>query len=115
MNQAQLKNMKFMEAAKALQDFRAKHGPGYRQSPESIPLWDEFLKHAPPEVYQKFLNKAKALDLIPETKFVNDAGEPVFSAEQIAEKLGMPVADVEKEMRERFAGKLEAGNVHPLQ
>ena len=111
----QLRHLKFVAAGHALQAFRAKHGPGYRKSPESIPLFEEMLKHAPPEVHQMFLEKAKEMNLVPETKFVNDAGEPVFSAEQIAEKLGMPVADVEKEMRERFADKLETGNVHPLQ
>lgn len=111
----QLRHMKFIAAGHALQEFRAKHGPGYRQSPEAIPLWDEFLKHAPPEAHEKFLAKAKELDLVPETKFVNDAGEPVFSAEQIAEKLGMPVPDIERDIRERFADKIETGNVHPLQ
>ena len=111
----QLRHMKFLAAGHALQEFRAKHGPGYRQSPESIPLFEAMMKYAPPEVHQKFLAKAKELDLVPETKFVNDAGEAVFSAEQIAEKLGMPAAEVEKQMRERFADKLETGNVHPLQ
>lgn len=111
----QLRHSRFMAAGQALQEFRAKHGPGYRQSPESIPLFDEFLKYAPPEVYQKFSDKAKELNLMPETKFVNDQGEPVFSAEQVAEKLGMPVADVETEMRERFADKIETGNVHRVQ
>lgn len=111
----QLRHMKFIAAGHALQVFRAKHGPGYRQSPESIPLFEEMMKHAPPEMHEKFLAKAKELDLIPETKFVNDAGEAVLSAEQIAEKLGMPVADVEKEIRERFADKIETGNVHMLQ
>lgn len=111
----QLRHMKFLAAGHALQEFRAKHGPGYRQSPESIPLFEAMMKYAPPEVHQKFLDKAKELDLVPETKFVNDAGEAVFSAEQIAEKLGMPVAEVEKQLRERFADKLETGNVHSIQ
>lgn len=111
----QLRHMKFMAACHALQAFRAKHGPSYSKSPESIPLFKEMLKHAPPEVHEKFLAKAKELDLIPETKFVNEAGEPVYSAEQIAEKLGMPVAEVENEMCERFADKLEIGNVYPVQ
>lgn len=111
----QLRHMKFIAAGHSLQEFRAKQGPGYRQSPESIPLWDEFLKHAPPEVYTKFLAKAKELDLVPQTKFLNDAGEPVFSAEQIAEKLGITVADVEKDIRERFADKIKTGNVHRVQ
>lgn len=111
----QLRNMKFLAAGHALQEFRAKHGPGYRKSPESTPLFEEMLKYAPPEVHQKFLNKAKEMGLVPETKFVNDTGEPVFSAEQIAEKLGMPVAEVEKEMREQFASKLETACIHPVQ
>lgn len=110
---AQVQHMKFMAAAKAMQEFRTKHGPAYRRMPESIPLWEEFFKHAPPEVMKTFEDKAQEMGLVPEIKFVNDAGEPVFSAEQIAEKLGMPVAEVEKEMRVQFAGKLETGNVHP--
>lgn len=111
----QLRHMKFIAAGHALQEFRAKHGPGYRQLPESIPLFEEMLKHAPPEVHEKFAAKAKELGLVPEAKFVNDAGEPVFSAEQLAKQLGMPVAEVEKQLRERFADKVETGPVHPLQ
>lgn len=111
----QLRHVKFMAAGHALQAFRSQHGPGYRKSPESIPLFEEMLKHAPPEVHEKFLAKAKELDLIPEAKFVNEAGEAVLSVEQIAEKLGMPVAEVEKQLRERFADKVETGPVHPLQ
>lgn len=112
---AQLKHLKFLAAGKALQDFRAKYGEGYRHAPESIPLFEEFLKHAPPEVHQKFLDKAKDLDLLPEATHVNDAGEPVYSAEQIAEKFGVPVEQVEKDLREKFGNRLEVGNVHPLQ
>lgn len=111
----QLRHSRFIAAGQALQEFRAKHGPGYRRSPDSIPLFEEFLKYAPPEVYQKFLDKAKDLDLMPETKFVNDAGEPVVSAEQLAEKWGLPLSKVEAEMRERFADKIESGNIHRVQ
>lgn len=112
---AQLKHMKFMAAGKALQDFREKHGAVYRHMPESIPLFNELLEHAPPEVVKAFNDKAKELNLIPETKFVNDAGEPVYSAEQIAETLGVPVEQVEKDIREKFGHRLEAGNVHQVQ
>ncbi len=112
---AQLKHMKFMAAGKALQDFRAKHGAAARHMPESIPLFNEFLEHAPPEVVKAFNDKAKELNLIPETKFVNDAGEPVYSAEQIAETLGVPVQQVEKDIREKFGHRLEASKVHQVQ
>ena len=112
---AQVRQLKFMAAAKALQDFRAQHGDGYRTKPESIPLWQEFLAHAPPDVLQAFSAKAKELDLMPEAKFVNDAGEPVFTVEQIAEKFGIPVQQVEQDLREKFGVEPEAGPIHPLQ
>lgn len=112
---AQLKHMKYMEAGKALQDFRAKHPKNYRDLPEGIALFNEFLEHAPPEVLQAFEAKAKELDLLPETKYVNDAGEPVYPTEQIAEKFGIPVEQVENEIREKFSNRLEVGNVHQVQ
>lgn len=113
---AQLKHMKFMAAGKALQDFRAKHPEDYRQHPEGIALFNEFLEHAPPEVLQAFEAKAKELDLLPKTRYVDDVGEPVCSAEQIAEKLGIPVEQVEKELHEQFADRLvPSAIVHPVQ
>lgn len=55
------------------------------------------------------------MGLLPETKYVNDAGEPMYSADQIAEKLGMPVEQVEKDIREKFGDSLPVGNVHLVQ
>lgn len=108
---AHQKHEKFMAAGLALQDFRAKHPGTYRTHPDGVALFEEFLKYAPPEVLQAFHEKAVECSLLPEAKFVNEAGEVVYSIEQLAEKLGMPVEQVQEE----FEGKLEMGTVHRLQ
>ena len=104
-----------MAAAKALQDFRAAHPDDYRHHPESIALFDEFLEHAPPEVFKAFHDKAVECNLVPETKFVNDAGEPVYTCQQVADQLGIPVEQVDKQMRENFGDELQFGTIHRVQ
>ncbi|WP_353233341.1 hypothetical protein [Diaphorobacter ruginosibacter] len=111
----QQKHEKFMAAAKALLDHREKHPKDYRHRPEGAALFLEFLNHAPPEVLKEFHDKAVECDFMPETKFVNDAGEPVYSAEQIAEKFGVPVEQVEKDLSRLFGEQLENSNVHRVQ
>jgi len=111
----QQRHEKFMAAVAALVEFREKHPEDYRQRPEGAALFCEFLNHAPPEVLKEFHDKAVECDFMPETKFVNDAGEPVYSAEQIAEKFGVPVEQVERDLRTMFGDRLEVGNVHQLQ
>lgn len=111
----QLRHLKFIAAGKALQEFRAQHPNDYRQHPDSIPLFQEFLDHAPPEVLAAFDAKAKAMNLMPEARHVNDAGEPVFSTEDIAEKFGISVEQVERDLREKFGAEPETGPIHPLQ
>lgn len=110
------RQLKFMAAGLALQAFRNKYPDTYREmSKESAPLFQELMKHAPPEMLEEFRKKAKDLDLLPETKFVDDVGQPVYSVQQIAEKLGMPVELVEREVQQRFGAQLETGQVHQIQ
>jgi len=68
-------------------------------------------------VLEQFRAKAKELDLLPETKFVDDNGRPLYTSVQIATKLGMSVEDVEKDIRENLGEKLEArpvGRIHQV-
>lgn len=73
------------------------------------------MKHAPPEMLEEFRKKAKDLDLLPETKFVDDVGQPVYSAQQIAEKLGVPLEQVERDIQQLFGAQLVTGQVHQIQ
>lgn len=107
---------KFIKAMERIGELHEEHGPeAAEELPECKALWEQALEFSPPEFMQVAGAVASEMGLLPEAKFVNEAGEPVYSAEQIAEKLGMPVAEVENEMRERFADKLEIGNVYPVQ
>lgn len=106
----------FTQAMARIGALHEKHGPhAAEQLPECKALWEQVWEHAPPEFMQLLRDGAKEFGLLPETRYVNDAGEPVFSAEQIAEKLGLPVEEVDKQIREKFGDRLEVGNVHPLQ
>jgi len=112
------RQLKFMAAGLALQAFRDKYPDSYRQRrEESAHLFQELMEHAPPEVLEQFRAKAKELDLLPETKFVDDNGRPLYTSVQIATKLGMSVEDVEKDIRENLGEKLEArpvGRIHQV-
>lgn len=109
------RQLKFAAAGLALQAFREKYPDSYRQRrEESAHLFQEFFEHAPTEVLEQFRAKAMELDLLPQTKYVNDAGEAVFTSQQIAEKLGIPVEQIEREVQQRFGAQLETGRVHQI-
>lgn len=86
---------------------------GMRET-ERVKLIDTMLRSAPPryaaaaeEVIEPFLPKAT---------HVTDAGEPVYSLEQVAEKLGRPVEEVHSFIDEHVdPGRLYRGPVHRLQ
>jgi hypothetical protein len=65
--------------------------------------WECFTRalcYAPPEIIEAFRAKARELDLLPETEFVDEEGYPVFSAEQIARKFNIPVSEIKRQTRE---------------
>lgn len=111
------RNPKFVSAMKRIEQLHEQHGPAAAEElPECKDLWLQVFDSAPPEFMQILSDTAKEFDLLPETKFVNDAGEPVFSAQQVADKLGIPVEQVEKDIREKFGDRLvPPGNVHLVQ
>ena len=106
---------KFEQAMERLKELTDQHGEAAMELPECDALWAQAFEYAPPLFMQAARDVAKELDLIPETKYVNDAGKPMYSAEQIAEKLGIPVEQVEKDIREKFGDHLPVGNVHLVQ
>lgn len=107
---------KFIEAMERIGELHEEHGPeAAGELPECKALWEQALEFSPPDFMQVACAVASEMGLLPETKYVNDAGEPMYSADQIAEKLGMPVEQVEKDIREKFGDSLPVGNVHLVQ
>ncbi len=106
---------KFQQAMERIKELQEAHGQAAQQLPEYDDLWRQAFKYAPPTFMQAARETAKELGLLPETKYVNDAGVPVYSAEQIAEKLGIPVEQIEKRIQEQLADRLVVGNVHLVQ
>ncbi|QIL71639.1 hypothetical protein G7048_15525 [Diaphorobacter sp. HDW4B] len=108
-------NKKFMDASRALLELRDKHGDEGIASTEGDELFMQMLENAPPEFMEILHEEATELGLLPEAKYVNDAGEPVYSAQQIAEKFDVPIAKVERDIKRLFPDRMPVGNVHPLQ
>ncbi|QTD44579.1 hypothetical protein [Ottowia testudinis] len=106
---------KFVEAGEALMALNEHHGDAVLHSPKYQSLFHQMLKYAPPEFMQTLREGAKQFGLLPETKFVNDVGQPVYTSAQIAEKFGVPIEEVEKFIDENAPDMREVGNVHQVQ
>ncbi|RII26683.1 MAG: hypothetical protein CXR31_09740 [Geobacter sp.] len=73
---------------------------------------------APPDIAAAMHNKMIELDLLPPVLFVDDAGNPMFTIQQVADKLGVPIKEVEQRMKEMVKEEPEqfapVGNIHRL-
>lgn len=106
---------KFEQAMVRIKELQDQHGEEAMKLPECDVLWAVVFEFAPPQFMQVVRDTAEELGLLPETKYVDDAGEPMYSAEQIAEKLGIPVEQVEQDIREKIGCIPVVGNVHLVQ
>ena len=108
---------KFIAAGEAMERMREELGEeAAHQHPEYQRLFSQVLKYAPRELLAAMNAKAREMGLMPETKFVDDAGRPIFTAEQIAETFGVPLEEVQQFVQahgEDFSPP--AGSVHPVQ
>ncbi|WP_213957126.1 hypothetical protein [Variovorax sp. dw_954] len=83
-------------------------------NPEYSALFVQAFETAPP----RYRAEAEAIlaPAIPKATHVNSAGEPVYSPEQIAEKLGVPVEDIRAFVDEHIdPSRLYTGIAHPIQ
>lgn len=107
---------KFDQAMARIAALHDLHGSEAAEAlPEARALWDQAFEFAPPEFRKAAHDMAVKLDLLPETRYVNDDGEPVYSVEQIAEKLGIPVKQAQEDLREKFGDQVQVGNFHLVQ
>lgn len=106
---------KFEQAMVKLAELQELHGEEAMNHPEFDALWATVFEFAPPQFMQAARDTAAELGLLPETRYVDDAGEPVYSAEQIAEKFGIPLEQMEQDILERIGDLPVVGNVHLVQ
>jgi hypothetical protein len=71
-----------------------------RETDYGIDLLGLAFHHAPPELKEMMDAKLKELDLLPNASFVDDAGNAFFTADIIAEKLGITPEEVKRRYEE---------------
>ena len=82
---------KFIEAMEQLKKIPREQ---WKSSEEARQWRDQTMAYAPEYLQKEMDQKARELGLIPEPQFYTENGQPVFTAEQIAAHLGLPVEQV---------------------
>lgn len=107
---------KFEAAMTRLKNLMDKHGDAAMELPEADALWADVWTYGPESFKEAARQLANESGLIPPVELVNDQGEPVFTAEQVAKQLGIPVEQViaDIESRPDFEKHLYTGPVHKV-
>lgn len=108
---------RFIEAGQKLRHIRETEGNEAIHKPEHAALYRQFMKYAPEEFQTEMVAMAKKMNLMPEPTHVGADGQAVFSAQQIADKHGVSVEEVERFIAQSGIGPddLYDGPVFPLQ
>ena len=97
-----------------------------QRSAEGSALFTEIMVHAPQEFKDIAASMAKEVGLMPKKPYgYNDAGEAMYSMEQMAAQVGITLEEAEEHMREVMAARermglppinlFSTGNVHRVQ
>lgn len=86
---------RFWTAGAELKRIADAEGPDAVHKAEHAHLFASMMKHAPARLKTDMEARARELGLMPKATHVTDAGTPIFSAVQIAEKHGVSVEEVE--------------------
>lgn len=108
---------RFIEAGQKLRHIRETEGHDVVSKPEHAQLVRQMMQFAPEHFRQEMAAIAKEMDLMPEHTHVGADGQAVFSSQQIADKHGVSVEEVERFIAEAGIqrGDLYNGPVFPLQ
>ena len=97
---------------------RAEQGEEALHEPEHADLFIKLMRSAPPSYWE--VAEAILSDALPTATHVDENGQPVYSAQQIAEKFGASTKKVEADIQRLqekglLDGLLYSGPVHPVQ
>jgi len=63
----------------------------------------QMMEYAPDDLKKIMHEKAQEMGLLPEAMYVSEDGKPLYSAEQIAKQLGVPLKQVEADIQRMTA------------
>jgi hypothetical protein len=106
---------RFWEAGRALRAIVEKEGKNAIRKPEHAHLFAQLHKFAPESFKQEMAAKAREMDLLPKATHVGEDGQVVFTSQQIAEKHGISVEEVERFIAHADLDDLYNGPVFPIQ
>ncbi|MGE8319072.1 MAG: hypothetical protein ACN6O3_10025 [Comamonas sp.] len=113
-------DLEFLKTVEAMYELEEKHGDAVEKLPEYTSLLFSFVTQAPPEIKQLIRDQAHELGLLPKVTHVDEHGRPVYTMEQAASSLGVPMKDLERMAEEHTdemaaIGGLHTGPVFPVQ
>lgn len=108
---------RFMAAGEELKRIAEEEGQDAIHKPQHAHLYAKMMRFAPKDLREQMEAKAKELDLIPEATHVGEDGQPVYSAQQLADKTGVSVEEIEQFIADSDidSDDLYRGPVFPLQ
>ncbi|MCT6720633.1 hypothetical protein [Acidovorax sp. K2F] len=106
---------RFWEAGRALRAVMEKEGKAAIHKPEHAHLFAQMHMFAPEAFKQEMAAKAKEMDLLPKATHVGEDGQVVFTSQQIADKHGISVEEVERLIDQAGLDDLYRGPIFPIQ
>lgn len=94
--------MKYKKFRAIMNKLRSLHASQDR-SPEAMELFQQALIYGPPEFRAQYREKLAEFGMMPKSTHVDENGEPVFTIEDVAERLGVSVEDVKKQLKKAKA------------
>ena len=79
---------------------------GHCETPEARRAWDRLIRLAPAWFLDELGAKMRELDLLPAPAGFDASGRPVYAAEAVASKLGLPEAEVAAEANGELASRV---------
>ncbi len=106
---------RFWEAGRALRSVAEKEGKAAIHKPEHAHLFAQMHMFAPEAFKQEMVAKAMEMNLLPKATHVGEDGQVVFTSQQIADKHGISVEEIESLIAKAGLHDLYTGPVFPLQ
>lgn len=108
---------RFWEAGRALNEIRKREGNAAIHKPEHAHLYAQMHKFAPESFKKEMAAMAKEMDLMPKATHVGADGQVVYTSQQIADKHGVSVEEVERFIAQADIDPddLYSGPVFPIQ
>lgn len=106
---------RFWEAGRALRTVMEKEGKAAIHKPEHAHLFAQMHMFAPESFKREMAAKAREMDLLPKATHVGEDGQVVFTSQQIADKHGITVEEVEGLIARAGLDDLYSGPRFPIQ